>query len=124
MAATAIAVSTIQSPSTWTASTLDDVLIYGHAYFCKQNILRPLESQPLPMNADEIQGTVDGIFGCQSVTIQIDVENTIYGMLNKFKPRDRSVVRLHEGISQLLQSESMAAIITCNGIQFKYPRTM
>ena len=115
MAAAAIAISAVQNPLTWTSSTVDASLICGHSYFRKQNCTRPPEYKNMAMNVDEIVGTVDKVCGALSISIQEHSDRAIYGMLNKFNPTDRNILRLDNAISEFMQSEFNYAILTCNG---------
>ena len=119
MAAAAIAMAAIQPPVTWTTCTVDACLICGQSYFAKQNALRPTSNQSLPMNSDEIVGIVDGVFGSQSVRIEQSVDAIIYGMLNKFNPKDRDILRLDKAIKQFIDGLHDSAIVTCSGKTFK-----
>ena len=78
MAAAAIAMAAIQSPMTWTTCTVDACLLLGHGHFAQQNTFRPTGNQSLPMNTDEIVGTVHGVFGSQSVRIE-QIVNAVCG---------------------------------------------
>ena len=69
----------------------------------------------MPMNTDEIVGTVDGVFGSLSVQIKQHVDGLISGMLNKFKPKNKNVMRLNTAIDKFMESEFQSAIITSSG---------
>ncbi|CAG7815363.1 unnamed protein product, partial [Allacma fusca] len=115
MSATAIAYASVQNISTWTANILDEVLIRGEAYFQQQNQMRTQEESRLPMNTDDIDGYVNGVFGSFTIKISSDHGSLIAGMLNKFKTRTESPIRLNTAIQTFIDLGHTYGILTTAG---------
>ncbi|CAG7786375.1 unnamed protein product [Allacma fusca] len=107
MCATAIAYASVQNISTWTANILDEVIIRGEAYFQQQNQMRAQEDSRLPMNTDDINGYVNGVFGSFNVKISSDHGSLIPGMLTP--------VRLHTTIQTFIEVGHTCGMLTTAG---------
>ncbi|CAG7817797.1 unnamed protein product, partial [Allacma fusca] len=77
--------------------------------------MRAREESRLPMNTDDINGYVNGVFGSFNVKISSEHGSLIAGMLNKFKTKTESPVRLQTAIQTFIDVGHTCGILTTAG---------